>query len=96
VSDSPVNNEGEVCTASDASFFSVRNLGRRFGQLAALDDLSFELKRNEIFGIAGPNGAGKSTLLNVGSGHLKSPSIVVECAHGRELARFAGSLRVEF
>ncbi len=41
---------------------------KRFGELAAVKDLSFEVKEKEIFGIAGPNGAGKTTLFNVISG----------------------------
>ena len=41
---------------------------QRFGKLAAVNDLSFEVEKGVIFGIAGPNGAGKSTLFNVITG----------------------------
>ena len=44
------------------------NVTQRFGQLAAVEDLSFEVERGEVFGIAGPNGAGKTTLFNVITG----------------------------
>jgi branched-chain amino acid transport system ATP-binding protein len=53
---------------------SVQRLSKRFGALAALNDLSFDVEKNEIFGIAGPNGAGKSTLLNVCTGALAPTS----------------------
>jgi len=54
----------------------VDHLTQRFGELAAVNDLSFEVNKGEIFGIAGPNGAGKSVLFNVitglyrGTGHI--------------------------
>lgn len=46
----------------------VRGVGKAFGSLKALDDVSFNVDAGEIFGIAGPNGSGKSTLFNVLTG----------------------------
>ncbi|MEM7802634.1 MAG: ATP-binding cassette domain-containing protein, partial [Chloroflexota bacterium] len=53
---------------SDPNFFVVDQLSKSFGQLKAVDDVSFSVAKNEIFGIAGPNGAGKTTLFNAISG----------------------------
>src|SRR5210317_833205 len=44
------------------------NITKRFGELKAVDNLSFEVKEGQVFGIAGPNGAGKSTLYNLITG----------------------------
>ncbi len=41
----------------------VRNLRKIYGRTAAVDDISFEVARGEIFGLLGPNGAGKTTTL---------------------------------
>ena len=55
----------------DASpVLEVRSLVKRFGGLAAVDDLSFHVRTGEIFAIIGPNGAGKTTTLNLLSGLL--------------------------
>ncbi|MGD8880258.1 MAG: ATP-binding cassette domain-containing protein [Desulfobacterales bacterium] len=44
------------------------NVTKRFGELKAVDDLSFEVQQGQVFGIAGPNGAGKSTVFNLITG----------------------------
>ena len=44
------------------------NITKRFGALKAVDNLSFEVQKGQIFGIAGPNGAGKSTVYNLITG----------------------------
>nr|HID12422.1 ATP-binding cassette domain-containing protein [Anaerolineae bacterium] len=43
----------------------IQNLVKRYGDVVAVDDLSFEVERGEIFGLLGPNGAGKTTTIRV-------------------------------
>ncbi|MCW4000230.1 MAG: ATP-binding cassette domain-containing protein [Candidatus Bathyarchaeota archaeon] len=47
------------------NIIEVRNLTKTFGKFTAVDDISFEVKKGEIFGLLGPNGAGKSTTLRM-------------------------------
>lgn len=47
------------------NIIEVTGLGKSFGSLVAVDDVSFTIRRGEILGIAGPNGAGKTTLFNL-------------------------------
>ncbi len=46
----------------------LTDVGKRFGGLAALEDLSFDVPANSVYGIMGPNGAGKTTLINFVTG----------------------------
>jgi drug efflux transport system ATP-binding protein len=52
----------------------VRHLTRRFGAFVAVDDLSFDVRRGEIFGFLGSNGAGKSTTIRMLCGLLRPTS----------------------
>jgi branched-chain amino acid transport system ATP-binding protein len=53
-----------------SALLEVRNLTKRFTGLVAVQDVSFEMRENEILGLIGPNGAGKSTLVGLVSGTL--------------------------
>ena len=47
------------------AFFKIDHLTKKFGGLTAVDDVTFEVNRGEIFTIIGPNGAGKTTIFNM-------------------------------
>ena len=56
-----------VGTAGE-TVLAAKGATRRFGGLVAVNAVSFEVKRGEIFGLIGPNGAGKTTLFNLFTG----------------------------
>lgn len=55
---------------ADVSPVVVRDLTRRFGDFTAVESISFEVRRGEIFGFLGPNGAGKTTTIKMLTGLL--------------------------
>jgi branched-chain amino acid transport system ATP-binding protein/branched-chain amino acid transport system permease protein len=63
---------GRVAARDGQVLLKVRNLVQQFGGLRAVDDLSFEVFRGEIFSIIGPNGGGKTTVFNCITG-VKRP-----------------------
>jgi len=60
--------------SSPAPAVTVRNLTRRFGDFVAVDDISFDVDKGEIFGFLGANGAGKTTTIRMLTGLLKPTS----------------------
>jgi ABC-2 type transport system ATP-binding protein len=70
--------------------FEVKGLSKRFGRIAALDDVSFEVRAGEILGLIGPNGAGKSTLFECLAG--VSPSDRGEVLSGGQAVENRSSL----
>ena len=50
----------------------VEHLTKRYGAVTAVDDLSFEIEREGVYGFLGPNGAGKSTTMNIMTGCLSA------------------------
>jgi len=47
------------------SIITVENLTKKFGDITAVDEISFEIEEGTIFGFLGPNGAGKTTTINI-------------------------------
>ena len=64
----------------------VDNLTRRFGDLTAVDGVTFEVARGELFGLVGPDGAGKTTTLRMLAGVL-SPTSGDAVLDGTSVAR---------
>ena len=53
------------------TIIKIDNLTKTYGSLKAVDDLSFEIRKGELFAFLGVNGAGKSTTINIICGQLK-------------------------
>ena len=47
------------------TILSLNNLSKKFGQIQAVKNLSFNIKKGNVYGILGPNGSGKSTTLGI-------------------------------
>jgi ABC-2 type transport system ATP-binding protein len=81
-----------LATRGDGPVVQVQNLVKKFGNFTAVDHVSFEVHRGEIFGLLGPNGAGKTTtfrmlcgLLSVTDGSLQVSGM--DLRHARASAR---------
>ncbi|HSF80857.1 MAG TPA: ABC transporter ATP-binding protein [Anaerolineales bacterium] len=77
---------------------SVRNFSKTYGDFVAVDDISFEVKRGEIFGLLGPNGAGKTSTLECLEGirHSDGGSLsILDVDPGRAPHRLAGVIGVQ-
>lgn len=75
-----------------APLLEVSGVGKRFGRLVVLDDVSFSVAPGEALGVVGPNGAGKSTLLNVVNGVLAPDAGVVRFG-GADVTRASAAQR---
>jgi ABC-2 type transport system ATP-binding protein len=70
----------------------VEDLSKRFGAFVAVDHVSFQVSRGEIFGFLGPNGAGKSTTIRILCG-LLTPTSGKASVHGYDVATEAERIR---
>ena len=73
---------------TDEVVLSVKTLGKRFGGLQAVHNVSFDVYKGEILGVIGPNGAGKTTMFNVMNGIIPASegSVIYE---GRDIVSLA-------
>jgi branched-chain amino acid transport system ATP-binding protein len=75
-----------TATPAPDALLSVRGLTLRFEGIIALEDLSFDVSRGELFAVIGPNGAGKTSLFNVLS-RIYRPSAGAVTFDGSDLLR---------
>lgn len=62
------------------NIIEISHLSKRFGDVQAVDDLSFRVREGELFAFLGVNGAGKSTSINIMCGQLAQQPVVTQ--HG--------------
>ena len=88
--------------SADETTVAVEHLTRRFGNFTAVDNISFRVRKGEIFGFLGPNGAGKSTTIRMLCGLLRPSSgtgTVVEfdiLAQTEQIKRHIGYMSQKF
>jgi len=71
-----------------SNIIEIENLTRKFGSFTAVDHISLEVKRGEVFGFLGPNGAGKTTITKILCTILNPTSGLVKvCGHNVALER---------
>ena len=56
------------------TILKIQNITMQFGGVTAIDDLSFEVEKGQIYGLIGPNGAGKTTIFNIVTGNYTPTS----------------------
>ncbi|HUL14048.1 MAG TPA: ABC transporter ATP-binding protein, partial [Methylococcaceae bacterium] len=71
--------------SSHRSVLSVKGLRKVFGEMVAVDGVSFQVGRGEIVGLLGPNGAGKTTIINMVLGVLE-PTVGTINIEGEDIA----------
>jgi multidrug/hemolysin transport system ATP-binding protein len=72
----------------------ISHLFKSFGEVKAVNDLSFQVRKGELFAFLGVNGAGKSTTISIICGQLKQDAGTVEI-NGRDAARAGGETKRE-
>jgi ABC-2 type transport system ATP-binding protein len=70
----------------------VRNLTHRYGDRTALADVSFDVRKGEIFGLLGPNGGGKSTLFRILT-TMMAPAAGTASIAGKDVVREGAAVR---
>jgi ABC-2 type transport system ATP-binding protein len=67
-----VQSESDIRERTGEDVLELKGLSRRYGEVVALDDLSFTVAEGQMFGFVGPNGAGKTTAMRIVLGVLEA------------------------
>lgn len=73
-------------------FISLKDVSKSFGAIKAVDNVTLEMEKGEVFGLLGPNGAGKSTLILMMIALLSSDSGEIEI-NGLNIKKHAGNVK---
>ena len=92
--ESPLSRANRPPSSADEAVVEAEGLTKRFGSFAAARDISFRIRRGEIFGLLGPNGAGKSTTFKMLCGLLVPTEGTARVA-GADLYRSGGRARAK-
>ena len=79
--------------SEEPSALEARGLTKRYRDVVALSECSFQLPAHRIIALVGANGAGKSTLMSIAAGLLPAPPAVRSWPAGNALTRTAGPAR---
>jgi len=77
---------------NNGAFITVNNIVKRYKKRTALDHVSFDIGKGEIFGLIGPNGAGKSTFISL-LATISKPDSGDICIDGRSIIKHPGDFR---
>lgn len=86
-------------TDNNDNIIEISGLVKKFGELTAVDDISFEVRRGELFAFLGVNGAGKSTTISIICGQLSrnGGTVTVDgCDIDKDIDRIKGDIGVVF
>jgi ABC-2 type transport system ATP-binding protein len=81
-----------VSGAIGEAVIDVRDLRKRYGDVDAVDGVTFDVRKGEVFGLLGPNGAGKTTTVEILEG-LRTPDAGDVRVLGLDVAKDAGALK---
>lgn len=74
------------------NILEVKDITKKYGDMVAVNGISFSVKKGEIFGLVGPNGAGKSTTINMITGLLVPDSGSIVFEEGASFKKWRGSI----